>query len=275
MRIWIMAIPLYFITIISCNERVDKKTTKKIKDGIYCSHIFYTNPKTAFSNTYDLNIEIKDNKIIKIYFKNGFIDESHFSPPDLSNERPVIITFEGKIFNIYEIRTAACNNEKPELEPEKSIPQVLNYKINNEFVVYILEGTEIIEHYSENGSNSSIILPENNTGVIPLELKLPDDKKRLIGISTLPYRKWKLEKVETTRSIADNELDEFSRLRIELKMKMFENEINNQYDNIRTTKSINQMYYKIFYTYKEAEDYIKEISKNHYKEVLRSIDNKN
>jgi hypothetical protein len=275
MRIWIMAIPLYFITIISCNEGVDKKTTNKFKDGVYCSHIFYTNPKTAFSNTYDLNIEIKDNKIIKIYFKNGFIDESHFSPPDLSNERPVITTFEGNIFNINGISETVCNNEEPELEPEKSMPQVVNYRINSEFVVYILEGTETIEHYSEIGSNTTIILPENNAGVIPPELKFPDDKKRLISVSTLPYKKWKLEKVENTRSIPDNELDEFSRLRIELKMKMFENEINNQYDNIKTTKSINQMYYKIFYTYKEAEDYIKEISKNHYKEVLRSIDNKN
>jgi hypothetical protein len=271
MRIWITATALYFITIISCNEGVNKKSTNKFKDGIYCSKILYSNSKTGFSNNYNLNIEIKENKIIKIFFKNGYIDESHFSAPDLSNERAVITTYEGKIFNIYGISETACKNEEPEIEPNKIIPKVLNYKTTSEFVVLVLEGIETTEHYSEIDINSTITLPNSNGGVIPPEIKFPEDKKKIISINTLPFKKWKIEKVETSRSEVDNQLDEFSKSKIELKMKFFENEINNQFDNIKKTRSINQTYYKIFHTYKEAEEYMTEISKNYYKEVLKSI----
>lgn len=54
-------------------------------DGEYTAEISYYNPKTRTQSEYTLNIEIEDDKLVKIYWSNGgWLDDSHFTPPDIS-----------------------------------------------------------------------------------------------------------------------------------------------------------------------------------------------
>lgn len=54
-------------------------------DGEYTAEISYYNPKTRTQSEYTLNVEIEDDKLVKIYWSNGgWLDDSHFTPPDIS-----------------------------------------------------------------------------------------------------------------------------------------------------------------------------------------------
>jgi hypothetical protein len=55
-------------------------------NGIYCAVVEYYYPKTGTRSTYSLNVEIEDNKLVKIYWSNGgWLDDSHFTPPAIFN----------------------------------------------------------------------------------------------------------------------------------------------------------------------------------------------
>lgn len=55
-------------------------------DGKRCAYVSIYNPKTGTDSYYDLQVEISDNEVVKIYFENGgLIDESHFKGDNLLN----------------------------------------------------------------------------------------------------------------------------------------------------------------------------------------------
>lgn len=55
-------------------------------DGTYCAEIDYYYSETGTSSTYILLVEIENNKLIEIYWPNGgWLDDSHFIPPDISS----------------------------------------------------------------------------------------------------------------------------------------------------------------------------------------------
>lgn len=55
-------------------------------DGTYCAEIEYYYPKIGTRSTYTLEVEVEDNELIVIYWPNGgWLDNSHFYPPDISD----------------------------------------------------------------------------------------------------------------------------------------------------------------------------------------------
>ena len=55
------------------------------EDGTYCDEIDYYYSETGTSSTYTLNVEIENNELKVIHWpNNGWLDESHFSSPDIS-----------------------------------------------------------------------------------------------------------------------------------------------------------------------------------------------
>lgn len=57
-----------------------------IKDGTYEAEVRYYNPSTGTHSTYTLEVEVEDEKLVKIYWNNGgWLDDSHFTPPDISD----------------------------------------------------------------------------------------------------------------------------------------------------------------------------------------------
>lgn len=56
------------------------------EDGTYCAEIDYYYSETGTSSTYTLEVEIENNELTIIYWPNGgWLDDSHFSPPDISD----------------------------------------------------------------------------------------------------------------------------------------------------------------------------------------------
>ena len=57
---------------ISCN-------TDEYPDDIYCAEVEYYNPETGTQSTYQLNIEIEERYLLKIFWPNGgWLDDDHF-----------------------------------------------------------------------------------------------------------------------------------------------------------------------------------------------------
>jgi hypothetical protein len=55
-------------------------------DGTYCATIDYYYFKTGTNSTYTLEVEIENNELTVIHWPNGgWLDDSHFSPPDISD----------------------------------------------------------------------------------------------------------------------------------------------------------------------------------------------
>ncbi len=73
-----------FISCHSKNADADDEDNS-YKDGTYCASVTYDNPSTGTNHTYNLNVEVRNNKLIKILWPNGgWLDDSHFTPPHLS-----------------------------------------------------------------------------------------------------------------------------------------------------------------------------------------------
>lgn len=87
----------YIITILlfslsSCTGKSSSSSNDNTKDdytysdGNYNAEIEYYNSKTSRSSTYTLKVEIEDDNLVKIYWSNGgWLDDSHFTPPDISS----------------------------------------------------------------------------------------------------------------------------------------------------------------------------------------------
>lgn len=56
------------------------------EDGTYCAEIDYYYSETGTSSTYTHEVEIENNELTIIHWPNGgWLDDSHFSPPDISD----------------------------------------------------------------------------------------------------------------------------------------------------------------------------------------------
>lgn len=55
-------------------------------DGIYCANVEYHHPNTGTNSSYTLKVRIENNELTIIYWSNGgWLDDSHFYPPDISD----------------------------------------------------------------------------------------------------------------------------------------------------------------------------------------------
>lgn len=58
----------------------------EITDGTYCAEVEYYNPNTGTNSTYNLDVEVENGELVKIYWSNGgWLDESHFTPQDITD----------------------------------------------------------------------------------------------------------------------------------------------------------------------------------------------
>lgn len=94
------------------SEDENLSETKKYDDGSYNAIVDYYNPKTGYSATYDLDVDVEDGEVVRINFPNGgWLDEdihpseSQLSPVELNEDGEATMedengrTFEIKINN--------------------------------------------------------------------------------------------------------------------------------------------------------------------------------
>lgn len=94
------------------SEDENLSETKNYDDGTYNASVDYYNPKTGYSATYDLDVDVENGEVIRINFpKGGWLDddvhpsESQISPAELNEEGEATMedengrTFEIKIDN--------------------------------------------------------------------------------------------------------------------------------------------------------------------------------
>lgn len=83
---------LLLITFYQCTTSPDTHYEEEVEEitvynGKYCSEITYYNPKTGTKSTYDLEVEVSDNELIRILWPNGgWLDQDHFDPVELDEE---------------------------------------------------------------------------------------------------------------------------------------------------------------------------------------------
>jgi len=79
-------------------------------DGTYCAEIDYYNSRTGTHSTYTLPVEIGDDKLVKIYWTNvGWLDESHFYAPDISDGTASFIDDREIEFEVEILNEGDCN----------------------------------------------------------------------------------------------------------------------------------------------------------------------
>lgn len=90
-----------FLTLVGCNQRksyYDNNNTdssagnstyeevEEYPNDSYEAKVKVYNPNTGHEATYTLDVEVEDGELTKIYWNNGgWLDDSHFSPIDISN----------------------------------------------------------------------------------------------------------------------------------------------------------------------------------------------
>lgn len=68
------------------NHDVNLKAQNEYEDGSYCALVEYFNPHTGKSSEYTLKVEIENDELTIIHWPNGgWLDDSHFTPPDISD----------------------------------------------------------------------------------------------------------------------------------------------------------------------------------------------
>lgn len=100
---------LCIITLIACNsnsadeDSVSTENNCIYENGIHSATVDYFNPDTGHSNTYVLDIEVEDCRVIQINFPNGgWLDETHLSPEELDeNGDASIVDDRGRTFDIH------------------------------------------------------------------------------------------------------------------------------------------------------------------------------
>lgn len=72
-------------------------------DGSYSAEVDYYNPKTGFTNTYELDVEVEDCNVIEIDFpKGGWLDDSHIEPTAIDDDGNASIDDDrGRNFDVH------------------------------------------------------------------------------------------------------------------------------------------------------------------------------
>ena len=88
---------LLLLVLLSCNSSNGKDYT----DGDYYAEVKYHNPKTDKKSTYTLKVRVEDSKLIRMYWSNGgWLDDSHFTPPDISSGEAKFTTDKKYIYRV-------------------------------------------------------------------------------------------------------------------------------------------------------------------------------
>ncbi|AMA49974.1 hypothetical protein [Flavobacterium covae] len=95
-------------------EYEDNETSyneEEFPDGEYCAEIDYHNPDTGTSSTYTLTVEVESGELVKIEWNNGgWLDSSHYSPPDISDGTASFEDDRGREFEVRILSDGSCSN---------------------------------------------------------------------------------------------------------------------------------------------------------------------
>ncbi len=67
------------------SEGDQKVNKRKLLSGQRCASIEYYNPQTGTSSTYTLFVEVESNRLVKVFFPDGFMDTEHFTAPEIDD----------------------------------------------------------------------------------------------------------------------------------------------------------------------------------------------
>jgi hypothetical protein len=84
------------------NDDYSSNSGCKFEDGTYSATVDYYNPKTGYSQTYTLDVEVEDCEVVQINFPNGgWLDSDHITPAELDYDGTCTVYGEdGKTFEI-------------------------------------------------------------------------------------------------------------------------------------------------------------------------------
>lgn len=87
-------------------ESIDSASTNSncnIEDGKHLASVDYYNPKTGYSKTYDLDVQVEDCQVTIIYFENGgYLDNSHVDAADIDDDGNASVEDdEGRSFDMH------------------------------------------------------------------------------------------------------------------------------------------------------------------------------
>jgi len=67
-------------------------TNCDFENGIHSAIVDYNNPKTGHTARYELEVHVKDCKIVQIDFPNGgWLDEDHIQPTQINKNREAVL----------------------------------------------------------------------------------------------------------------------------------------------------------------------------------------
>jgi hypothetical protein len=93
------------LALVSCggSEEAEETDSCGFNDGMHEALVDYYNPDTDFSNTYTLDVEVEDCKVIKIEFpKGGWLDSDHIDPTDINTDGTCEIEDDkGRTYNVH------------------------------------------------------------------------------------------------------------------------------------------------------------------------------
>jgi hypothetical protein len=96
-------VQVYTNEINSDEESNSDETECKFEDGIHSATVDYTNPKTGYSQTYTLDVEIENCEVVQINFpRGGWLDSDHISPSEIDEYGSCSI--EGEDGQTYDIQ---------------------------------------------------------------------------------------------------------------------------------------------------------------------------
>ena len=79
----------------------EENNDDNIEDGDHAAVVEYYNPETGTNSSYNLNVYVEDGELQRIDWPNGgWLDESHFSPSDISSGSTSFVSDNGVRFTV-------------------------------------------------------------------------------------------------------------------------------------------------------------------------------
>lgn len=118
-KAWVLLFNCLFLFNLGCNNKDNNEFSydayesyldDDYSDGKYCAEVEYYNPSTGTRSTYYLNVEVEDGELTIIYWPNGgWLDNSHFTPEDITSGECEFTSDKGYRYTITLIDLGKCN----------------------------------------------------------------------------------------------------------------------------------------------------------------------
>jgi hypothetical protein len=83
------------------NNNSEDEDEEGIEDGTHSAAVDYYNPKTGYSQSYNLDVEVEDGEVNQINFPNGgYLDNSHINSGELQDGNTTLEDENGRSYEI-------------------------------------------------------------------------------------------------------------------------------------------------------------------------------